>query len=145
MKTCKQCNKTKTTEEFGINNSKFDGLQTMCKICKKEYNRKYYVSNPNRGSRKAGADRLRDKNREYVYAYLNSHPCVDCGETNWRVLEFDHIGDDKTYNVGIIISSHKLDTVKDEIAKCEVRCRNCHFLVTQERLNSWRVWFKPKE
>lgn len=66
--------------------------------------------------------------RAWLYEYLLSHPCVDCGEDNPIILEFDHRGDDKKdFNLGDV--SHKgtsLRRVRDEVAKCDVRCANCH-------------------
>lgn len=51
---------------------------------------------------------------------------MDCGETDPVVLEFDHIRD-KRGDVTQMISGGLLwDTVEAEIAKCEVRCVNCH-------------------
>ena len=32
----------------------------------------------------------RQQTRERLAAYLAEHPCVDCGETDIRCLEFDH-------------------------------------------------------
>ncbi|KZE92998.1 hypothetical protein AVP42_02072 [Agromyces sp. NDB4Y10] len=34
---------------------------------------------------------------------------------------------------------HAISTIAAEIAKCDVRCRNCHAIVTYERLGrNWR-------
>jgi hypothetical protein len=32
-----------------------------------------------------------EEGRQYVWSYLSTHPCVDCGESNPIVLESDHV------------------------------------------------------
>ncbi len=58
-------------------------------------------------------------------AYLVGHPCVDCGETDVRVLEFDHRGH-KRLAVSLMIRTQPWPNIEREILKCEVRCANCH-------------------
>jgi hypothetical protein len=68
--------------------------------------------------RKAGIDK-------FVRDYLESHPCVDCGNPDIRVLEFDHVRGKKLYCIGVGgLKSIRL--LKEEILKCYVRCANCH-------------------
>jgi hypothetical protein len=72
--------------------------------------------------------------RQYVTDYLLAHPCVDCGEKDIIVLEFDHVRGDKKYNVSnLIMQSYGLNTLITEIEKCEVRCANCHRRITHKR------------
>ena len=79
-------------------------------------------------------------NRDFVTNYLASHPCVDCGESDPVVLEFDHIARDKLRDVsGMLYRDYPLSKVIEEIAKCEVRCANCHRRVTAERRIANRV------
>ncbi len=56
-----------------------------------------------------------------------SRPCVDCGEPDPIVLEFDHVRGEKRADVDSLITvgcSRAL--LLAEIAKCDVRCANCH-------------------
>ena len=69
---------------------------------------------------------MRKKVRIWLHEYLKTNPCVDCGELNPIVLEFDHIGE-KKFIIGEFASKGAtLNTVIAEVAKCQVRCANCH-------------------
>ena len=58
--------------------------------------------------------------------YLRTHACVDCGETDLLVLEFDHLRD-KKYNIAEMINrDFTWASILREIEKCEVVCANCH-------------------
>jgi hypothetical protein len=67
-------------------------------------------------------------------AYLSEHPCVDCGQQDIRVLEFDHVDPStKSFCVGRGVTDGRgLKSIQAEIAKCEVRCCNCHRIRTRE-------------
>jgi hypothetical protein len=65
--------------------------------------------------------------RMYVNRYLEEHPCVDCGYSNPMALEFDHVRGKKLFGIGDAIgAAYPLVTIVNEIAKCEIRCANCH-------------------
>jgi 5-methylcytosine-specific restriction endonuclease McrA len=73
---------------------------------------------------------LKEENRVRLLAYPMTHPCVDCGMANLVVLEFDHVRDKRwniTYTVG---AGFPWSTIEAEIAKCQVRCANCHRIKT---------------
>jgi hypothetical protein len=75
---------------------------------------------------RANSNALKKRNLEYIREYREEHPCVDCGESRWWVLDFDHrVGEIKKYNVSRM-RYHKLATIQIEIAKCDIRCKNCH-------------------
>jgi hypothetical protein len=60
-----------------------------------------------------------------AYDYLLTHPCVDCGEADPVVLDFDHIDPaTKSREVAWFIRRRDLVGRAAEIEKCEVRCAN---------------------
>jgi hypothetical protein len=76
---------------------------------------------------------------EKLYNYLENHPCVDSGENDPVVLEFDHVRGKKISDVSSL--GWKLvswNSLMNEIAKCEIRCANCHRRRTAEQLGSYR-------
>ena len=64
-----------------------------------------------------------------------AHGCVDCGYNEHAVaLQFDHIEDNKKASVSNLIrSDYAWPTILEEIRKCEVRCSNCHAVITSRR------------
>lgn len=76
------------------------------------------------------------RNKKYVQDYLSTHYCVDCGEMNPIVLEFDHVRDVKLANVSELTAvGGSLKKLQEEMDKCDIRCANCHRLVTYKRRN----------
>lgn len=73
-------------------------------------------------------------------AYLRENPCIDCGEDDIVVLDFDH-RDPSTKSFSI---SHRLrgttswKRIFEEIQKCDIRCANCHRKKTARQEN----WMK---
>ncbi len=76
-------------------------------------------------NRKVNA-RLYTCRRRFVWEYLLQHPCIDCGEKDPVVLEFDHVRGEKTKRIASVCQSYSIPKISEEIAKCEVRCANCH-------------------
>lgn len=71
--------------------------------------------------------RARMRNRLDNLAYLEDHPCVDCGEDDLRLLEHDHVRGTKAEDVSKLISSGaSLERIARERALCDTRCVNCH-------------------
>lgn len=59
---------------------------------------------------------------------------MDCGEEDPIVLEFDHVRGEKIAHVArMLTTARPLQMVQAEVAKCEVRCANCHRRVTHQR------------
>jgi len=71
--------------------------------------------------------------------YLSARFCIDCGERDPIILEFDHIvRKDKKKQVSKMLSGHySWEKVLVEIKKCEIRCANCHRRKTYSQLKYW--------
>lgn len=77
----------------------------------------------------------KQRNRLKVWEYLKTHPCMDCNESDIRVLQFDHKRD-KIKEVSVLIANAvSIDRIFSEIAKCEVVCANCHIKRTSIQFN----------
>jgi 5-methylcytosine-specific restriction endonuclease McrA len=101
-----------------------------------EYKHLWYVANRQEliGRARVRRDRTAAENRLRLWQFLSCHPCVDCGESDPVVLEFDHTRD-KRANVSQMVSGGLAwPTVELEIAKCEVRCVNCHLRKTAREI-----------
>ena len=91
------------------------------KYIKEHYkkNKEYYLQRNKEATQKV---------REFILQ-SKSEPCRDCGKSYpFYVMDFDHVGE-KKFNLG---GAHKrgIDKIKQEIAKCEVVCSNCHRIRT---------------
>jgi hypothetical protein len=71
--------------------------------------------------------------------YLELHPCVDCGEANPALLDFDHLRDKTAAIASLVRNRPSWAEVEAEIEKCEVRCANCHVRKTARQFGFYRL------
>lgn len=139
---CNKCNDDKIEDDFSFKN-KLKGIrQTQCKNCVAKYRKVYYETNKLVAiSYSTESSRLiRQRNRQYIWDYLTEHPCINCGNDNPIVLDFDHRDDvKKVGNVSDLSrESCSIEKIQLEIDKCDVRCANCH----RERTAIQQNWYK---
>lgn len=105
----------------------------------REYMRNRHAKDPEARARQLARVRRNDaryeaEKRAWIDAYLADHPCVDCGEDDREVLDFDHVRGKKTAAVSAFIrGGYSLAKLIAEVAKCDVRCANCHRRITRRR------------
>lgn len=102
---------------------------SMCKPChKRDYDQRT-------AERRRERERiLNKKKKDALSEYKLQTGCVDCGYNKCAAaLEFDHINpSSKSFDVSQCWNkSERL--IWEEVAKCEVRCANCHAEITEER------------
>lgn len=106
----------------------------------KKYIRRHYQENKQyyKDKAKERNKKVTERLRKFVDRYKLYVGCIDCGYKKHAVaLQLDHVRGKKKMAVSSMVSrGASIKSVKEEIRKCEVRCANCHSIVTNERRNS---------
>jgi hypothetical protein len=134
-RTCTKCGETKDIEEFlwSIRGVK---RHSRCRTCQNEERMERYKKNKEseleyKYDRQV---RKREEARHYVFEYLSTHPCTDCGIADPYVLTFDHITGNKKMNISQMVNQgYSLEAIQTEISECVVRCANCHMRIEKQR------------
>ena len=67
----------------------------------------------------------RFRNRKLIQG-VKDVPCMDCGKRyDFWIMQFDHVRGEKLFDLSQA-SGRAIQKVKDEIAKCDIVCSNCH-------------------
>lgn len=110
MPLCSTCHTEQPLEEFYADNHRTVGHGSQCKGCTR-----------NRKSSKAQIELAK------MRQYLILKGCLGCGNRDVRVLDFDHIYERTGYVVSLVTKYGWEHTrTQHEVAKCDVRCANCH-------------------
>jgi hypothetical protein len=136
---CSVCKKEKGPEQFNWKIKKLKTRQSACRECCKIRNKKYYLENREYFKKKSRINNRKSQVRlhQYILEYFLKHPCVDCGEKDPRVLDFDHLKD-KYRNISAMVKAQVSHSrLNKEIEKCEVRCANCHRKRTSDIFHYW--------
>ena len=146
VRRCSRCRELKPLSAFTLRGSSRGRPDTYCRPCRSEYGKEHYAANRadyiTKARRRKHDELLR--RFEFLVEYFASHPCVDCGERDHVVLEFDHLCD-KAFNVSYGIQNMGWSAVLAEIEKCVVVCANCHRRRTAAQRGHRRLLFTPSE
>lgn len=117
-KECKKCHVVKNVENFTLLKTGY--RHSYCRKCLRQYNSK-----------------LKRKDTPTSVAYIRkqkeSSPCVDCGSYfKYWIMDYDHVQGDKARSINKM-QRLSIETIKNEIDKCELVCANCHRIRTYER------------
>lgn len=78
--------------------------------------------------------KIRRKNKDFVNTLKLDQPCMDCGNKFPPVcMDFDHVRGEKVSDISLIVN-RSLNTILEEIAKCDLVCSNCHRIRTYNRM-----------
>jgi len=137
-KTCIRCNIEKDLDSFPWKNKKLLKKDGTCKECHKFLSKEHYKTRTSYYKEKAKKSNslARTRSTNFLREFLLGHPCIDCGEKDIFVLEFDHING-KDYNISSLLSG-SISRLQKEISRCEVRCANCHTRRHLKQRGTWR-------
>lgn len=140
VRECRVCRATKPMIEFPYRSLVAGTRQWICLSCQRLVTRAWYVRQvPDAKRSDAYGRKTREHNAALIRRYLESHPCVDCGETNPAVLDFDHLRDKVTDISSMVRAGATWSLIEEEIGKCEVRCANCHARKTARQFGFYRL------
>lgn len=141
-KICTKCKEIKILSDFNKNKTRKDGYSNICRECSNLKSKEYYNDNREKHKIIIGErnKRIRKENQRKYFDVLSQSYCIDCGEKDPVVLEFDHKDNvDKIDGVGNMVNAgYSWGVILEEIKKCDVRCANCHRRRTAKQFN----WYK---
>jgi hypothetical protein len=139
LRTCGGCGEAKELSEFAWRRKERGQRDNMCRECRAAYKRAHYLSNKQRHIDQARVRKqvLARERTIYLLTFFESHPCIDCGETDPVVLEFDHV-ETKSFDICQALPYRSWQSILEEIEKCEVACANCHRRRTARRRGALR-------
>lgn len=126
-KKCTKCGFDKIEDEFALRGSK--GRHSTCKQCKNEYNKTWYVDNID--THKAAVAVNKSIRRAELLGIIRTAkdvPCADCGHKyEYYCMDFDHVRGKKKFDLSKAVRlSVSLESLYEEMAKCDVVCAICH-------------------
>jgi hypothetical protein len=130
VKRCPRCGLDLPLELF---NRYGESRQGWCRRCFAGYNR------ANTDTARARRSERRERACAFVAGFLASHPCLDCGERDAVVLEFDHVGTKREWVSRLTARGAPLSRIQEELELCEVVCVNCHRRRSARRGGSRRL------
>ena len=98
-KRCSTCHLFRPLTDFNVRRAAADGRQSRCRDCFRAW---YQLNNAEHKKNVAARNRrVRGEHARRLAEYLLEHSCVDCGEDDVRVLDFDHEDPSlKEWNIG---------------------------------------------
>ncbi|HEY6957265.1 MAG TPA: hypothetical protein VI814_00395 [Candidatus Limnocylindria bacterium] len=143
MKRCPKCGEVKPLNEFSKHRGRRDGVQSMCRPCRRIYDRERYERihgrtipyRPNRSEPGRSA---------WLRGLKEGRACADCGTVYPpQVMQWDHKpGFEKVGDVSQAFWGRTREEVVAEIAKCDLVCANCHAIRTFTRSEWGQKWLR---
>ena|ERR1700730_10670047 len=144
VKRCPKCQVLKNASAYASRGSGPWRPCSYCRECQRAYCRAHYLKNKAKHNLRRRLHQVEyiDRNRCRLAAYLSARACIDCGNFNPTVLEFDHVRGTKQLEVSTMAQAgYSWKRILEEIAKCDIRCANCHRIKTSAQFG-WKGWLR---
>lgn len=144
---CYSCGSNKDIEEFAFRNQQLKVRHHSCRECQSRYRKQHYLENKQRYLKKALTWNRKQRKvlRNYLFEILSKSQCIDCGEKDIIVLDFDHVSD-KKFGISLMFRHrHSVKSISDELKKCVVRCANCHRRKTAREFGHWKFTIQHEQ
>ncbi len=124
---CETCNVEFKTH---ISNKRF-----CCNKCRERSSRRRNRAYLNSYQKKNKcSQKISKRNKSWVINYKKCNFCIDCNLSDWVVMDFDHVRGIKKANISTMVrQAYSIETIKEEVAKCDLVCANCHRKRTAKR------------
>lgn len=119
MKICGRCKRNLKESNF---HKRGEGLQSICKSCRKEDDKHQYSSN----GKKEKLIEQQDRNRKIVNEIKNNSKCKYCIENDPVTFDFHHRNPEEKEFIIAYMMNQNTERLLKEINKCDIICANCH-------------------
>jgi hypothetical protein len=129
----KECSSCKKTLEISL----FPQGLSKCRECKRKYQNEWYATTKinTAPQKRINRQSARKRAQDCVMSNLKGKSCVDCGNSNPIVLQFDHVKGEKFGAVAKMVhDGYSVKRIEEEIQKCVIRCANCHAIKTYTQM-----------
>ena len=141
MKWCPKCRNMLELAAFSWSVTRKRG-GSYCRACQNEYSQAHYRRNTHLHNVRRATNRKRYKlrNQRMLMGYMRARSCVDCGERDTCVFEFDHVQGAKCSDISLMVHRGlSWRRIEKELAKCVIRCANCHRRKTAREFGWWQA------
>lgn len=87
-------------------------------------------------NKRAGAARVRARNKAYVDAVRARTFCAECGAQPIDWHNDEHVADGKR-RIGNMVTGYSIAAIQAEIDRCTPLCRRCHAALDRRMYRAW--------
>ena len=113
-KICTCCKQERDAEsDFNWRDKERSIRHVRCKYCQSQVSKQHYKNNKQSYFKRVRTREVLiiEDNQKRLADYLRCHPCVDCGQTDIRVLEFDHVRGKKLNSIARMVGEDRKSVV----------------------------------